>query len=162
MRTKRIKDAIRLIACVGATFLAALPGAWAGAGAASEWYENLAKPPFTPPGYVFGIVWPVLYLLMGVALFLVLKAPPDRRGRSAAIGLFAVQLLLNALWTPLFFRWRLIGVALVEIIVLWAFILLTVTAFRKVSRVAAVLLVPYLAWVSFAVVLNAGFWVLNR
>ncbi len=157
----KLADAIMLAACIGASFLAALPGAWAGANAASDWYDALSKPPFTPPGYLFGIVWPILYTMMGFALFLILKTPP-RPKRTAAIALFAAQLLLNALWTPLFFRWRLIGVALLEIIALWVLILLTVAAFQKLSRTAAALLVPYLAWVSFAIVLNAGFWLLNR
>ncbi len=125
-----------------------------------EWYAALRKPSWNPPGWVFGPVWSALYTMMGVSAWLVW-----RRGGFAAqrgpLMLFLVQLGLNAAWTPLFFGWRRPGVALVEIILLWLTIGATILAFRRVSRPAAWLLVPYLAWVGFATVLNGTLWRLN-
>jgi tryptophan-rich sensory protein len=124
-----------------------------------EWYRSLEKPPWNPPDAVFAPVWSALYVAMGVAAWLVWReARPESR---RALVLFGLQLLFNALWMWLFFRWQLPGVALVEIVVLWALIAATIAAFYPVSRVAAVLLVPYLLWVSFATLLNLELWRLN-
>jgi len=125
-----------------------------------DWYASLTKPSWNPPGWIFGPVWTALYAMMAVAAWLIWK-----RGGFAAqhrlLSLFLVQLVLNALWTPLFFGLRQPGLAVAEIILLWAAILATLMAFRPVSRTAAWLLVPYLAWVSFAAVLNGTIWRLN-
>lgn len=128
----------------------------------SNWYEYLRKPFFTPPNWVFGPAWTALYILMGVAVFLVWQKGPANRYVKIALVLFAIQLVLNALWTPLFFRLHMIGVALVEIIILWIFVLATTVSFYNVSKLACVLFCPYLAWLSFAVVLNGSIWWLNR
>jgi len=125
-----------------------------------EWYASLKKPSWNPPGWVFGPVWSTLYAMMAVAAWLVW-----RRGGWAArrrpLTLFLVQLPCNAAWTPLFFGWHRPGLAFVDIVLLWLAIVATVVAFRPVSRAAAWLLAPYLAWVSFAAVLNFTLWRLN-
>lgn len=131
-------------------FTPALFAAGAGPGA---WYRSLNKPEWNPPNWIFGPVWTTLYLMMGIAAWRVW-----RRGGFAVnarpLGLFLVQLLLNAAWTPLFFRFHLLGWALAEMVVLWGFIAATIVAFYRRDRAAAYLLVPYLAWVSFATFLT--------
>jgi translocator protein len=123
------------------------------------WFAGLERPGFAPPNWLFGPVWTLLYVLIAIAGWLVWR----RVGwRSRAMGLWGAQMLLNALWTPLFFGLQWMGVALAEMALLWLAILLCVLAFRRISGAAAILMLPYLAWVSFAWVLNAGFWWLNR
>lgn len=121
------------------------------------WYARLRKPRFNPPSRVFGPVWSVLYALMGVAFALVVSERVD----ALAISVFALQLVLNALWTIVFFGARRIRRALVVIVALWLSILATILAFWPLSITAALLLVPYLAWVSFAALLNARIAQLN-
>ena len=125
-----------------------------------EWYASLKKPSWNPPGWIFGPVWTALYTMMAVAAWLIW-----RRGCWAAqrrpLTLFLVQLALNAAWTPLFFGWHRPRLAFADIVLLWLAILATLVAFRPVSRAAAWLLAPYLAWVSFATVLNLTLWRLN-
>ncbi len=125
-----------------------------------DWYAALAKPSWNPPSWVFGPVWMLLYTLMAVAAWLVWQRG-EGGARRLALGLYAVQLALNAAWTPLFFGLHLLGVAFVEILLLWLAIAATIAAFHRVHRLAAWLLVPYLAWVSFAAVLNFTLWRLN-
>lgn len=128
--------------------------------AAGGWYDTLDKPFFTLPASLFGPVWTVLYLAMAVSGWLVWRGAGFSRAR-VAMALFGAQLTLNFLWSVVFFGLRAPGLGLVEIVVLWAAILATILAFRPISRVAALLLVPYLAWVTFATALNAGIWLLN-
>jgi tryptophan-rich sensory protein len=129
--------------------------------AVPTWYATLRKPPFTPPGWIFSPVWISLYLLMGVSAFLVWsKGWGDSRVR-VALSLFAVQLVLNASWSIMFFGLRSPFAGLVNIVTLWVFILLTTLYFFKVSYTAGTLLVPYILWVSFAAVLNFSIWKLN-
>lgn len=130
------------------------------AGDVATWYPTLAKPWFTPPSWVFGPVWTTLYLLMGVALYLVWKRATGRL-RRVALGVFALQLVLNAGWTLTFFGAREILGGLVVIVALLATILATMGAFARVDRRAAALLVPYLLWVGFATALNYELWRLN-
>jgi tryptophan-rich sensory protein len=125
-----------------------------------EWYADLNKPAWNPPGWIFGPVWTALYAMMAVAAWLVWQQGGFVVQRRP-LGMFLAQLALNALWTPLFFGLRHPGLAFAEIILLWLAILATLLAFRPVSRTAAWLLVPYLAWVSFAAVLNGTIWRLN-
>jgi tryptophan-rich sensory protein len=125
-----------------------------------EWYAALNKPAWNPPGWIFGPVWTAHYAMMAVAAWLVWQRG-GFAGQGRPLGLFLAQLALNALWTPLFFGLRLPGVAFAEILLLWLAILATLLAFCPVSRVAAWLLAPYLAWVSFAAVLNGTLWRLN-
>ncbi|MFO8184768.1 MAG: TspO/MBR family protein, partial [Candidatus Aegiribacteria sp.] len=118
---------------------------------------SLAKPSFNPPGWVFGPVWTVLYILMGIAVWLVWK----EQGFSTAVYLFMAQLALNALWSYLFFGANKPGLAFLEIILLWVLILLTMILFWRVRTAAGVLFIPYLLWVSFASVLNYSLWRMN-
>ena len=123
------------------------------------WYPSLAKPSWTPSGAAIGTVWTILYTLMGIAAWIVWRGGAGVRQLPLAI--YAVQLLLNAGWSALFFGLRSPGLALFEIGVLWIAILLTVAAFWKISRPAGALMAPYLIWVSFAGVLNAMIWAVN-
>ena len=125
----------------------------------NTWYPSLAKPSWTPSGATIGTVWTILYTLMGIAAWIVWRRGAGLRQRPLAI--YAVQLLLNAGWSALFFGLRSPGLALMEICVLWVAILATATTFWKVSQLAAVLMVPYLIWVGFAWVLNALIWKMN-
>lgn len=123
------------------------------------WYAQLAKPSFTPPNWVFGPVWTTLYILMALAAWLVWRA--DRPARRPALALWGVQLALNLTWSLLFFGAHRIGLALAEIVVLLLAIGATILLFARVSRVAAVLMVPYLAWVGYATALTFELWRLN-
>jgi tryptophan-rich sensory protein len=123
-----------------------------------DWYAGIQKPFFNPPAWIFGPVWTVLYLMMSGAAWL---AWQQTGWRSRPIALWFGQIALNALWTPLFFGLHWLGIALLELAALWVLILLTLLAFRQVSRLAAWLMAPYLAWVSFAWVLNLSLWWLN-
>ena len=157
------KDVIRLIVACGASLCAGLVGSLVMVDEGFRpWYSSLEKPAFTPPGWLFGPVWTILYILIGVAAFLVWRKGLRSRPVKVALGWFLVQFVLNALWTPVFFGWRRIGLALVIIVLLWAAIIGTIRYFSRVSRLAGLLLVPYLLWVSFATVLNAAIWWLNR
>jgi translocator protein len=126
------------------------------------WFDTLDKPAFSPPKAVFGPVWTTLYLLMGAAHYLVLQAEAEPAAKRAANLLYGLQLSLNALWSLLFFGRRAPGAALVEIGLLWGAIGLTIVAFACISRLAALLLVPYLLWTTFATALNAAIWRRNR
>lgn len=123
----------------------------------STFYAQLVRPAWAPPASAFGPVWSVLYLLMGVAAWLVWRAP-DRGPRRAALAVFVVQLAANALWTWLFFAWRLGALAFVEVLALWVLIAITAALFWQVRRLAAVLLLPYLAWVTLACALTGSVW----
>ena len=141
---------------VVATLAAALLGGW-GSVSSSELYLQLDKPGWAPPGSVFGPVWTILYILMAVAAVLVVLRA-GRRSTGGALPLFYLQLGLNALWPWLFFRWRLGALSLTEIVILLVVLLFTVIAFARIHRVAAVLLLPYLAWVGYATALTWSVW----
>jgi benzodiazapine receptor len=149
---------IALLACVGLCFLTAWVGSRFTPG---ESYLQLQKPSWTPPGYLFGPVWSILYLSMGVAAWLVWRRA-GFSGASLALTLFIVQLILNGAWSWVFFGLHKTGLAFAEILVLWGMILLTLLAFWRVNATAGVLFLPYLAWVSFAAVLNYTIWQLNK
>lgn len=123
-----------------------------------EWYAAINKPSWNPPGWIFGPVWSALYLMMATAAWLVW----NRQGWRKPMNAWFVQLVLNAAWTPIFFGAQRIDIACSCIIALWFAILVTILYFWRVSKVAAWLMVPYLGWVSFATVLNATLWALNR
>lgn len=126
-----------------------------------SWYQTINKPSWNPPNWVFGPVWTTLYILMGVALFLVWKADTSAELKKIAISLFAVQLVFNFFWSFIFFYLQQPGWAVLELAIMWIFILLTIFAFAQVSKTAAWLLVPYISWVSFAGILNYTIWKLN-
>lgn len=131
------------------------------AGAVEGWYMEIEKPSFNPPNTIFGPVWTVLYIMMGFSAGLIwsngTEDPMVRRG----LALFGIQLLLNVLWSLLFFGLKSPGLALVDITLLLLTIILCIRAFHPIDRWAAYLMVPYLLWVSFASILNASIWVLN-
>ena len=124
------------------------------------WYPTLHMPVLSPPSWVFGPVWTILYFLMGVALYLIWQS--NAKERTRALWLFGLQLALNAIWSPVFFGAHAIGSALAIIVLMWAAIVMTILVFKKISRTAGWLLVPYILWVSFATYLNFALWWLNR
>lgn len=158
-RLSLARQALGLAAWLVLTFSAAAIGAFASA-QAGAFYMQLLRPAWAPPAWLFGPVWTGLYLLMAVAAWLVWRAHGWRRA-GAALGLFVVQLVANALWTWLFFVWQQGAWALVEIMLLWVLIVGTMVAFRRLHALAAVLLLPYLVWVSFASALTWAMWTLN-
>jgi len=149
-----------IIAIIIPVAVGAISGFFTATGVES-WYQTINKPSWNPPGWIFGPVWTTLYVMMGIALFLVWKSDSSDVLKKTAIALFAIQLILNFFWSFIFFDQQQIGWALVEIIVMWVFILLTIFAFGNVSKLAAWLLVPYISWVSFATILNYTIWKLN-
>jgi benzodiazapine receptor len=158
-RYSKTQQIVGLLGWLFVAFIAAAAGGLASANA-GDFYTELIRPSWAPPGWLFGPVWSLLYVLMGIAAWLVWR----RRGVSGvpvALGLFIVQLVLNGLWTWFFFVWRLGGMAFAEILLLWVLIALTTWAFWRVHRIAAALLMPYLAWVSFACALTLATWQLN-
>ncbi len=125
------------------------------------WYAALARPELAPPNWVFAPVWTTLFVFMGIAAFIVWRKGTERREVKVGLKIFFLQLVLNTLWSIIFFGLQSPGAAFVEILFLWVAILATIVAFAKVSRPAAWLLAPYLAWVSFAAYLNFMIWRLN-
>jgi len=156
-----IKQSMVLFLFVALSFIAPAISAVLSVSGPGDWYAALNKPWFNPLGWIFGPVWTLLYLSMGVAAWLVW-----RNGNASTLvwplGLFLVQLILNALWTPLFFGMHRPGLVLLDITALWLAIGATTAAFYPLSKVAAALFIPYWLWVSFATVLNASIWWLNR
>lgn len=150
------QDIPGLVAWLAVSFAAAALGGFASA-EAGDFYGQLARPPWAPPGWLFAPAWTVLYLLMGVAAWLVWRERGARKV-GTALTLFLVQLGVNALWTWLFFVWRLGALAFAEILVLWVLILCTIFAFWRVRPIAGVLLIPYLAWVAYASLLTYAVW----
>ncbi len=128
----------------------------------NNWYANLNKPWFNPPDWIFGPVWTTLYVLMGIAAFLVWRKGLDNKLVRLALILFVIQLILNALWSALFFGLRCPLCGLIDIVLLLVAIVLTIIYFFKISLRPALLLIPYLAWVSFAAVLNTAIYISNR
>ncbi|MBU1186013.1 MAG: tryptophan-rich sensory protein [Acidobacteria bacterium] len=141
--------------------LAGIIGSVFTARSVQTWYVTLQKPSFNPPSWLFGPVWIVLYLLMGIAAYLVWSRGWSAAGVKTALSVFLVQLILNTAWSILFFGMRLPRWAFVEILFLWAAIALTIFLFSKLSQTAALLLFPYILWVSFAALLNYSLWRLN-
>jgi benzodiazapine receptor len=148
-----------LIGWILLSFVAAAVGGYAARPGA--WYASINKPSWNPPNWVFGPVWSILFILMGVSAWLVWS----RRGQApvgTALTLFVLQLVLNSLWSWFFFGWHMPGAAFAEVLVFWVVILLTLLAFWQVRPLAGALLLPYLAWVGFASYLNFTIWRLNR
>ena len=150
-----------LILSVGVSFLAAGIGSVFTTSAINTWYTTLQKPFFNPPNWIFGPVWTLLYLMMGISLYLVWVTKTDKKERRQGITFFFIQLVLNVLWSILFFGLQSPAAALIGIIVLWFAILLTIKNFLQISKPAGRLLMPYLAWVSFATILNLSIVFLN-
>jgi len=145
----------------GIVLLGFLSGQVAGSGPGNPWFDALDKPAIYPPPATFGIVWGILYVLMGLALAVVVTAR-GARGRGLAVAAFVIQLLLNLAWTPLFFAYHQISAALILLLVLDFAVLVTTILFFRVRPIAGLMMVPYLGWVLFATVLNWQFLELNR
>lgn len=160
--TGRSKTFLGLAASVVACELVGGIGALASSSGISRWYPTLRKPGFTPPGWVFGPVWTALYAAMGVAAFLVGRRRASDPATRRALRLFGAQLALNGLWSPAFFGLRSPAAGLVDITALWVALVATIASFARISRPAALLMLPYLAWSSFAAILNGAIWRLNR
>jgi tryptophan-rich sensory protein len=154
----RLTQGLGLVASIGICFAAAGIGSQFTEASVGTWYATLTKPSWTPPGWVFGPVWSLLYLAMGVSAWLVWRTREDVRG---PLMLFALQLAVNASWSGLFFGLRSPGAAFAEILLLWLAILATLAVFWRRSLLAGLLLLPYLLWVSFAAALNFSIWRLN-
>jgi translocator protein len=150
---------IKLLGCIAVSGLAGAIGSFATFSNVKTWYVTLAKPSFTPPSWLFGPVWTLLYIMMGVSLYLVWETPAQ--GKGAAYTFFFVQLALNALWSLVFFGAHSLTGGLVNILLLWVMILLTMSSFMKINQTAAWLLLPYILWVTFATLLNASLVKLN-
>ena len=154
-------NALKLIAAIIVCQLAGIIGSLFTSPSIPGWYASLIKPSFNPPNWIFGPVWTTLYLLMGIALFLVWEKSKKDKCAKIAIIIFAIQLVLNTFWSILFFGMQSPAFAFGEIIILWAAIAATIFAFYRISVPAAALLIPYILWVSFAAVLNFFIWRLN-
>jgi translocator protein len=129
--------------------------------AVPEWFAALNRPSFSPPNWLFGPVWTTLYILLGLSFFLIWKQEASRQ-RNQAIIIFFVQMALNFGWSFIFFYFNMIGLALIEIVLLWISIIIMLLLFYKIKPAAAYMNIPYLIWVTFASVLNAGYYILNR
>ena len=131
------------------------------ASAVPEWYAALNRPSFSPPNWLFGPVWTILYILLGISLFLIWNLDASK-ARNMAILFFIIQLALNFCWSFIFFYSKMIGFALVEIVVLWIMIIIMLILFYRIKPMAAYINIPYILWVTFASILNAAYYFLNR
>jgi tryptophan-rich sensory protein len=156
------RSALRLLACLALCLGIGLTAGLVTAPEVAGWYARLVKPAGTPPGWVFPIAWNTLYTLMGISLWLLWDRAPASGARTTAITFFFIQLALNAAWSPVFFMQHQIAAALVIIGLMDFAVLATIVATWPAKRTAALLLVPYLAWICYATWLNAGIWALNR
>ena len=161
MQRSKIGEVLILFSSIIICQLAGFIGSIFTTPAIPSWYANINKPSFRPPNWVFAPVWTTLYLLMGIALFLVLRKGLNEKDIKIAVAVFILQLVLNALWSFLFFGLESPFAAFIEIIFLWAAILISIILFFQISRVAGALLIPYILWVSFASVLNFAIWQMN-
>jgi tryptophan-rich sensory protein len=152
---------IKLIVSVAVCELAGVVGALFTTSQIPTWYAALNKPSFNPPNWLFGPVWTLLYLLMGVAAYTIWQQGFDHSSVKRALAVFLVQLVLNVLWSFVFFGLESVLGGLVVIILLWSAIFLTISLFLRQSRMAGWLLIPYIVWVTFATVLNAAIFALN-
>lgn len=157
----RFKDWPHLLGAILICEAAGLIGSVFTARSIPAWYAGIVKPSFNPPNWIFGPVWTALFVLMGIALYLVWRQGVRRFPVKYALAVFGLQLALNVMWTVIFFGLHSPFLAAIEIVVLWLAILWTIAAFWNASRAAAYLLLPYLLWVSFAAVLNFSIWRLN-
>lgn len=154
-------NTFRLLACIMICQLAGVIGSIFTSSSLASWYLLLEKPSFNPPSWVFFPVWTLLYTLMGISLYLIWEHGLQVKEARTGVFLFLLQLGLNTLWSFLFFGLKLPYYSFLEILILWAAILLTIMQFWKISKSASLLLIPYILWVSFAALLNYQIWVLN-
>lgn len=151
---------IKLTLCILLPLLIGGISGYASASGINIWYMGLNKPFFNPPNYLFGPVWSLLYILMGISFYRILQSTPNEIRRKAII-IFCIQLVLNFCWSFLFFRFQMLAISFIEIIIMWISIATMIYTFTKIDKTAAYLQIPYLLWVSFASVLNGAIWYLN-
>ncbi len=150
-----------LVLCIAIPLIIGIIGSVFTMPEVGSWYAGLQKPSFNPPAWLFGPVWTLLCILMGVSLWLVIRDGMSSRPVQQAVALFAVQLGLNLAWSIIFFGMHLIAVAFIEILILFVFIVATTLAFRRINPTAGWLFIPYLCWTAFASVLTGTLWLLN-
>jgi len=161
MKSGKTRDIVKLVISLVACQCAGLIGSIFTTPAIPIWYAALEKPPFTPPNWLFAPAWGTLYVLMAIAAFLVWRRGLNQEGVKSALLIFVIQLVLNALWSVVFFGFKSPIAGIVVIVVLWVAILFTILKFFRLSVVAGSLLIPYILWVSFATALNIAIWMLN-
>ena len=150
-----------LVLCIAIPLIIGLIGSVFTMPEVGGWYAGLQKPSFNPPAWLFGPVWTLLYILMGISLWLVIRGGISSRPVQQAVALFAVQLGLNLAWSIIFFGMHLIAAAFIEILILFAFIVATTLTFKRINPSAGWLFVPYICWTAFASVLTGTLWLLN-
>ena len=148
-----MKQFLKLSLCILSTLLIGGISGFATASSINGWYVTINKPSFNPPNYLFGPVWTTLYILMGISLYMILQSDSNEL-RKKAVTIFSIQLFLNFCWSFIFFNFQSLGLAFAEIILMWISILTMIIIFYKINKTAALLQIPYLLWVSFAIVLN--------
>lgn len=156
-----MKKIIQFILCILAPLSVGFVSAMGTSSSINSWFVTLNKPAFNPPNYLFGPVWTILYILMGISLYLILNSPKSEERKKALI-IFSIQLFLNFSWSFLFFKFQLLNVAFFEILLLLFSIVAMIFSFYKINKKAAYLQIPYFMWVSFASVLNGAIWFLNK
>jgi tryptophan-rich sensory protein len=161
MKNIKLTDIVKLVISIIACQCAGFIGSLFTTPAITTWYATLQKPPFTPPNWLFAPAWITLYLLMGISAFIIWRRGLDNRWVKRALTVFLIQLVLNALWSVAFFGLESPLYGVIVIAALWVAILFTILKFFKISSVAAVLMLPYILWVTFAAVLNVSILVLN-
>jgi tryptophan-rich sensory protein len=161
MNSIKLRGLARLILCIAICQGAGVMGSIFTASSVATWYTTLEKPWFTPPGSIISAVWIILFALMGLSLFLIWQKGIDSTNAKVALGVFAFQLLVNILWSYVFFSLQSLLAAFVVILFLWLLIMQCIIRFWYISKEAALLLVPYILWVSFAAFLNYNLWRLN-
>ncbi len=157
-----MNKALKLILCLSLPLIVGGISGYLTAQNVTTWFPTLIKPSFNPPSYLFGPVWTTLYILMGYALYLVSETEVEETKKQKSYLFWTAQLILNFFWSLIFFHWHNIGLALIEIVAMWLMIFITILSFAKVNKKAAWLMVPYISWVSFATILNAAFYYLNK
>ena len=156
-----MSNLFKLIISITLCQLAGLIGTYFTIDAIPTWYAGLSKPSFNPPNWLFGPVWIVLYIMMGISLFIIWKEDLKNKQVKSAFIIFMIQLVFNTAWSIVFFGAHSVTGGLIVIIILWILILMTILSFMKISRIAGILLIPYLLWVSFASFLNYSIFKLN-
>jgi len=159
---KNLTGSIKLMISIAICLLAGVLGSVFTTPAIPTWYATLIKPSFAPPNWLFFPVWTALFIMMGISLFLVWQKGLENVQIKIAISIFGVQLILNVIWSAAFFGLRSPLAGLIEICILWIFIVVTILKFMKISKTAGLLLIPYIFWVSFAAVINFFIWRLNN
>jgi translocator protein len=157
-----MKNWLKAIISLALPQLAGLTGAAFTETGEGSWYRQIQKPGWNPPGWLFAPVWTTLYILMGIAFYLIWKSAADVKIKRPAMIVWVVQLIFNFFWTIIFFYAHQIGSAFAEIVLLWLLILVTIFLCARISKLAAWLLVPYISWVSFATILTYTIWQLNN